>query len=87
MKTFLHNYTIENIIYLGNAEHCVPLGVDGVLAVQLDGGEGVSHQGATLTDPFNSWGGFTTEPEVIPDWAALFQRDVVHTVALKVGWH
>ena len=72
---------------LGNAEDSVPFRVDGVLAVELDGGEGVGHQRPTVPDPLDRGGGLTPEPEVVPDWSALLQGDVVHAVALQVRRH
>ena len=73
--------------YLGNAEHGVLLGVDGVLGVELDGGVLVGAEGAALAQPLDGGRGLAAEPEVVPDGAALLQRDVVHAVALQVRRH
>ncbi|MFN9945137.1 MAG: hypothetical protein ACK56I_37285, partial [bacterium] len=68
-----------------NAKHSVPLRVDRVLGVELDGGVLVRAQGPPVPQPFHGGRGLAAEPQVVPNGSALLQRDVVNPVADEVG--
>ena len=74
-------------MYLRNAENCVTLRVDGVLAVQFKWSSIVIGQGSTFTKPFNCRSRLATKPQVITNWSTLFQCEVVNSITDDMRWH
>jgi hypothetical protein len=70
--------------YLGNAEYGVALGVNSVLAVQLDGGGVVASHCPAFPDPLDVRSRLTAEPKVVADGASPLQGYVVNAIANQV---